>query len=153
MLTEHHRYSSMGVRSWTGLVTTLLLTKSWTGEPPMVGLPPHGPFSRSYQILQGWLAVPSRGWGLVANNSLVKRSKASSSLGGFSFLLKCTADRHCPFSSLYSQFISLLHRARHGSIYSLVCCIRSLHRPVQRHRRPHSYPRSATPKWLHSRQY
>ena len=153
MLTEHQRYSSMASGLGQGWPRPCFGPRA--GQASRLWLASHhtGPFSRSYQILQDWLAVPSRGWGLVANSSLVKRSKAASPLGGFSFLLNVQLTGTALFSSLYSQFVSLLHRARHGSIYSLVCCIRSLHRPVQRHRRPHSYPRSATTKWLHSRQY
>jgi hypothetical protein len=51
----------------------------------MIGPATTGPFPGPYQILQG-LVAPQQRLSLVAN-SLVKRSKAASSLGGFSFLL------------------------------------------------------------------
>lgn len=59
-----------GGRSCTGLVTTLLLTKSWIGEPPMVGL---ATTRALFQVVSdpAWLACGSQerlGGSPVANS-------------------------------------------------------------------------------------
>jgi hypothetical protein len=88
-----------------------------------------GPFPGRIRFCKVGLAFPARGWGVVANNRLVKRSKASTSLGGFSFLLSCTVDRCCPFQSLLTvrffiascpTWFDLLSRLLH-SLFPLPC--------------------------------
>jgi hypothetical protein len=112
-----------------------------------------GPFPGRIRFCKVGLAFPARGLGCGSQQQARERDQKPPPPSEDFLSYSVAQLTGAALFNLYSRFVSLLHRARHGSIYSLVCCIRSLHHPVQCHCRPYSKPRSGTTKWLHSRQY